>query len=116
MEQEDVKTYYLALDLKDGPKLIEEYKSYHVSDHIWQDVVQAIREDGVLSEEIYLAGTRMVMVLTTTDEFSFEEKAEKLRANSTMREWEKLMWNYQQTIPGARPGEKWVIMEKIFQA
>lgn len=111
-----MKTYYLALDLKDDPKLIQKYKDYHRPDRIWPEVLQAIKSDGVLSEEIYLAGTRMVMVLTTTDEFSFEEKAKKLRANPTMGEWEKLMWNYQQTIPGAKPGEKWVMMEKIFQA
>ena len=116
MEQVNVKTYYLALDLKDDPKLIEEYKSYHQPGRIWPEVLEAIKEDGVLSEEIYIAGTRMVMVLTTTDEFSFERNAEKLRSNPIMREWENLMWNYQETIPGAKSGEKWVMMEKIFRA
>jgi L-rhamnose mutarotase len=111
-----VKTYCLALDLKDDPKLIQEYKSYHQPDRIWPEVLDAIKAEGVLSREIYLVGTRMVMVLTTTDEFSFEQNSEMLLANSTMCEWEKLMWNYQQAIPGAKPGEKWVMMERIFQA
>ena len=111
-----MKTYYLALDLKDDPQLIEEYKNYHRSDRIWPEVLEAVKGDGVLSEEIYLAGTRMVMVLTTTDDFSLEQKTEKLQANPTMREWEKLMWKYQQAIPGAKADEKWVMMDKIFQA
>lgn len=111
-----MKTYYLALDLKDDPQLIEEYKNYHRPGGIWPEVLEAITGDGVLSEEIYLAGTRMVMVLKTTDEFSFESKAEKLRASPVMRKWEELMWNYQQALPGSKPGEKWMLMEKIFEA
>lgn len=110
-----MKTYCLALDLRDDPKLIEEYKSYHRPDRIWPEVVAAVKDDGVVSEEIYLAGTRMVMVLKTTDDFSFERKAEKLRSNPSMRAWEELMWKYQQAVPGAKPGEKWVMMEKIFE-
>jgi L-rhamnose mutarotase len=110
-----MKTYCLALDLKDDPQLIEEYKKFHQLAHIWPEVVESIKTDGVLGEEIYLAGTRMVMVLRTTDEFSFEAKAEKLRSNPKMRAWEELMWKYQQAIPGAKPGEKWVMMEKIFE-
>jgi L-rhamnose mutarotase len=29
-------------------------------------------------------------------------------------QWEKLMWEYQQALPTAKPGEKWVLMKKIF--
>lgn len=112
----NVKTYYLALDLKDDPQLIEEYKSYHRPNRIWPEVLEAINDGGVLGEEIYLAGTRMVMVLRTTDDFSFEANAERLRSNPRMQAWEELMWKYQQQIPGSRPGEKWVMMEKIFEA
>jgi L-rhamnose mutarotase len=32
-----------------------------------------------------------------------------------MQEWEALMWKYQKPVSGARPGEKWVLMEKIFE-
>jgi L-rhamnose mutarotase len=110
-----MKTYCLALDLKDDPQLIEEYKTYHRPDRIWPEVVRSIKTDGVLSEEIYLVGTRMVMVLRTTDDFSFEAKAEKVRSDPKMCAWEQLMWKYQQAIPGAKPGEKWVMMEKIFE-
>jgi L-rhamnose mutarotase len=28
--------------------------------------------------------------------------------------WETLMWNYQQALPTATKGEKWIIMKKIF--
>jgi L-rhamnose mutarotase len=36
-------------------------------------------------------------------------------ANPKVQEWEELMWKYQQDIPHAKPGEKWVLMNKIFE-
>jgi L-rhamnose mutarotase len=35
--------------------------------------------------------------------------------NPEVQQWEQLMWKYQQAIPGAKAGEKWVIMDKIFE-
>ncbi|MCX8492531.1 MAG: L-fucose mutarotase, partial [Cyclobacteriaceae bacterium] len=29
-------------------------------------------------------------------------------------EWESLMWKYQQALPLSKPGEKWRLMDKIF--
>jgi L-rhamnose mutarotase len=110
-----MKTYCLALDLHDDPDLIAEYRRYHQPDTIWTEVVTHLRDGGVLSEEIYLLGTRMVMILRTTDEFSFEAKAASDRANPKMQAWEDLMWKFQKPTPPARPGEKWVLMEKIFE-
>jgi len=36
-------------------------------------------------------------------------------ANPKVQEWETLMWNYQQPLKNAVKGEKWVLMDKIFQ-
>jgi L-rhamnose mutarotase len=109
-----MKTYCLALDLYDDADLIAEYIRYHQPGTIWPEVVAQILEGGVLSEEIYLLGARMVMVLHTTDEFSFAAKAASDLANPKMQAWEKLMWKFQKPTPQAKPGEKWVLMEKIF--
>ncbi len=110
-----MKTYCLALDLQDDPSLIEEYKEYHKQENVWPEVVENIRSTGILSEEIYLIGTRLFMILQTTDEFSFQEKVAADHANPDMRKWEALMWKYQKPLPQALPGEKWVLMEKIFE-
>lgn len=110
-----MKVYCLALDLKNDPALIDEYKRYHEPGHIWPEVIENIRGRGILREEIFLLGTRMVMVLHTTEDFNFEDAAVIGQANSHMQEWETLMWKYQQPLPQAKPGEKWVLMEKIFE-
>jgi len=110
-----MKTYCLTLDLHDDPNLIAEYKRYHQRENIWPEVVGNIKGQGILSEQIYLLGTRLVMILQTTDNFSLEAKAAADATNSKMREWEELMWKYQKPLPQVRAGEKWIPMEKIFE-
>jgi L-rhamnose mutarotase len=56
-----------------------------------------------------------MMILETTDSFSFERKAEMDQSNPKVQEWETLMWKYQQALPQSQPGEKWKRMQKIFE-
>jgi len=55
------------------------------------------------------------MVMETTGDFSFEKKGEADNNNPHVQEWEKLMWKFQQALPWAKDGEKWVLMDKIFE-
>ena len=110
-----MKTYCFALDLDDDPALIAEYKRYHQMSHIWPSVLQSVLGHGVVSEEIYQAGNRLFMILHTTDDFSLEAKQAADSANPKMQKWEELMWRFQKPLPFAKPGEKWVRMEKIFE-
>ena len=107
------RRYCLSLDLKDSPELIAEYRRYH--QHIWPEITQSIRESGIEDMEIYLLGTRMFMIMEVNGAFSFAAKAETDRANPKVREWEELMWKFQNPLPQAQPGEKWVLMERIFK-
>lgn len=103
----------LALDLKDDPALIQEYEAYHKA--IWPQVKQSILESGIEQMSIYRTGNRLFMIMEVVDDFSFEKKAAADAANPKVQEWETLMWNYQQAIPTAQPGQKWVPMKKIFE-
>jgi L-rhamnose mutarotase len=49
------------------------------------------------------------------ENFSFEAKDQADRENPRVREWEALMWKFQKALPQARPGEKWLLMERIFK-
>ncbi|MFD2571761.1 L-rhamnose mutarotase [Spirosoma soli] len=105
--------YCLALDLKDDPALIAEYEKYH--ERIWPEIDASIRESGITNMEIYRVGNRLFMIMETDATFSFDQKAAADAANPKVQEWETLMWHYQQPLPMAKPGEKWMLMEKIFQ-
>ncbi len=106
------RRYCLTLDLKNDPALIAEYKRQH--EKIWPEIEASIRESGVIGMEIYLRGARMFMIMEVRDDFSLEAKECADRENPKVREWEELMGKYQQVLPGAKPGEKWLLMEKIF--
>ena len=107
------RRYCMTLDLKDEPQLIAEYKRYH--EKIWPEITKSIKDAGIIDLEIYLQATRMFMILEVDEPFSFEKKAEADRTNPKVQEWETLMWKFQQALPQARPGEKWLRMERIFK-
>ena len=107
------RRYCLTLDLKDEPTLIAEYKRHHEA--VWPEITKSIRNAGVEDLEIYLLGSRLFMILEVNESFSFQKKAESDRNNPAVQEWENLMWKFQQPLPGTQPGEKWLLMEKIFK-
>ena len=107
------KRYCLTLDLKDDARLIAEYKRYH--EKIWAEITKSIKDAGILDMEIYLLGTRMFMVMEVDERFSFEAKARADSQNPKVQEWEELMWKFQEPLPNAKPGEKWMLMERIFK-
>lgn len=106
------RRYCLTLDLKKDAALIAEYKRFHQK--IWPEITQSIRDAGVEDMEIYLLGTRMFMIMEVNESFSFDRKASSDQNNPKVREWEALMWKFQQPLEGAAPGEKWLLMERIF--
>ena len=107
------KRYCLTLDLKDDPQLIAEYRRYH--EKIWPEIAKSIRDAGIEEMEIYLLGTRMFMIMETSDDFSFSRKQALDASNPKVQEWEALMWKFQQPLPEAKPGEKWILMERVFK-
>ena len=107
------RRFCFALDLKDDPALIAEYRKYH--EKIWTEITQSIKDSGIEDLEIYLLGTRMFMIMEVNESFSFEKKAKADQQNPNVRAWEELMWKFQKALPEAKPGEKWLRMELIFR-
>ncbi|MGX5817448.1 L-rhamnose mutarotase [Chitinophaga lutea] len=107
-----MKRYCFALDLKDDEAVIAEYEGIHRS--IWPEIHKSIIDAGITVMDIYRTGNRLFMIMETEDDFSFEKKDAMDAGNPVVQQWEALMWTYQQAIPSARPGEKWVMMKQIF--
>jgi L-rhamnose mutarotase len=105
--------YCLALDLKEDPLLIAQYKEYH--QEVWPEIVKSGKDAGIILLDIYCIGNRMVMIIEGDENFSFEKKASMDANNPKVQEWEELMWKYQKALPQAKPGEKWMLMEKIYE-
>lgn len=107
-----MKRYCLALDLKDDEELIKEYEEHHKK--VWPEIIKSIKEAGIESLDIYRTGNRLFMIMKVNEYFSFEQKSAADLANEKVQEWETLMWKYQQALPWAKEGEKWILMDKIF--
>jgi L-rhamnose mutarotase len=105
--------YCLTLDLKNDPQLIKEYEEYH--QQVWPEIIVSIKDAGISNMEIYRFQNRLFMIMETSPDFSFEKKQAMDNENPKVQEWETLMWRYQQALPGAKEGEKWQLMNKIFQ-
>jgi len=109
-----MKRYCFTCDLKNDAGLIEEYKTYHETENVWPEITKSIKDSGIISMDIFLSGNRLFMIMMTSDEFSIDRKTEMDQQNPKVQEWETLMWKYQQSIPWAEKGVKWVQMESIF--
>ena len=108
-----MKRYCFAIDLVDDAKLINEYESWHRS--CWPEIKTSIRDSGIIDLEIYRTGNRLFMIMDADPNFSLQRKWEMDLSNPKVQKWETLMWKFQQPVPWAKPGEKWVLMDRIFQ-
>ncbi len=108
------KRYCQTLDLRDDPKLIEMYKKRHTKEEIWQEVLDGIRQVGILEMEIYLSGTKLFMIVETPIDFNWDTAFETLNKLPRQQEWEEYMSIFQQSDPNATSNEKWTLMERIF--
>ncbi len=107
------RRFCLTLDLKNDAALIAEYKRHH--ENIWPEIARSIKDSGIEDMEIYLLGTRMFMIMDVNEDFSFEAKARADQSNPKVQDWERLMGTFQQMLPDSKPGEKWLLMERVFK-
>lgn len=108
-----MKRFCLALDLKDNKDMIRLYEEHHKA--VWPEVIESIKASGILAMEIYRTGNRLFMIMETSDDFSFEKKHQADAVNPRVAAWETLMSTYQLPLPWSKAGEKWMLMENIFQ-
>ncbi|MBL0269919.1 MAG: L-rhamnose mutarotase [Chitinophagaceae bacterium] len=107
-----MQRYCFALDLKEDETLIREYLVYH--EKVWPEILDSITGSGITQMEIYRVSNRLFMIMETSENFSFESKEAADASSEKVQEWETLMWKYQEAIPGGKPGEKWRLMNRIF--
>jgi L-rhamnose mutarotase len=104
--------HYYALDLRDDAEAIAEYERWHQPGQVWPEIIASIRASGVEAMEIFRTGNRLVMVVEMADNHAASRASDA--ADTKTREWEALMNRYQQRLPWAEPGQKWVPMRRIF--
>jgi L-rhamnose mutarotase len=109
-----MQRHYYALDLKDDAEAIAEYERWHRPGVIWPEIVASIRASDIEEMEIFRTGHRLVMVVQMADDCMPASEREPSSVDAKTQAWEQLMDNYQQRLPWAQAGQKWVPMARIF--
>ena len=110
-----VKRFCQTLDLKDNPALIAEYRKRHSEGEAWSEIIDGIREVGILEMEIYIVGTRLFMIVETPVDFNWDEAMARLATLPRQQEWEDFMSIFQQCSEGDKATDKWQMMDRIFR-
>jgi L-rhamnose mutarotase len=114
-EYNKFKRFCKSLELRNDPKLIEEYKKAHSKGMAWPEIIRGMREVGILDMEIYLIGTRLFMIMDTVPDFDHDKAMAELASKPRQDEWEARMSRFQDTSPEATADQKWQLIERIFK-
>ena len=109
------KRYVQTLDLRDDPEMIREYRKWHSEEYSWPEIRQGIRAVGILEMEIYILGSKLVMIVDTPADFQWDEAMNRLATLPRQAEWEAFVAKFQGCAPDARSDEKWQPMERMFR-
>lgn len=111
----EFKRYCKTLELRNDSKLIADYKKAHAKGQAWPEITNGIREVGILDMEIYLAGTRLFMIMDTVPDFDHDNAMAELAKKPRQSEWEAHMAQFQNSSAEATADEKWRLIERIFK-
>jgi L-rhamnose mutarotase len=111
----ETKRYCKTLELKNDPKLIEDYIKVHAPGAVWPEITQGMREVGITGMEIYIHNNRLFMIMETVADFDHDAAMNELAKKPRQTEWEAYVSQFQQTSSEAAAGEKWQPMERIYR-
>ncbi len=103
----------LAVDLKNDPKLIEEYLWYHSPEHFWTVIGEGIEKAGIDVMDIYQVDNRLFMICELPADVDFDEAWQRIGNYERQAEWGELMSGYQQALPGHKL--EWVRMNWVYR-
>ena len=108
------KRYVQTLDLRDDPEMIHEYRKWHSEEFQWKEIRDGIRAVGILEMEIYILGTRLVMIVDAPEDFDWKPSMDSLASLPRQAVGEAFVSKLQGCRAVARSDEKWQMMERMF--
>ena len=109
-----VKRYCRTMQLKKDDTLIREYIRRHSEGEVWTEILDGIRQVGILEMEIYLLGNRLFMIVETPVDFDWDASMARLATLPRQQEWEDYMSIFQDCNVGDTAEDKWQMMDRIF--
>ncbi len=109
-----VKRFCRTMELKNDSKLIAEYEYRHSQEESWLEILQGIRQVGILEMEIYRWENKLFMIVETPLDFDWDTAMARLATLPRQQEWEDYMSIFQQCKEGDTAEDKWKMMSRIF--
>ena len=109
------KRFCKTLTLQDDPQLIKDYKKAHSPEAVWHEITQGMIDVGILDMEIYIMGTRLIMIMDTVPDFDHDTAMNELATKPRQSEWEAYVSRFQRTSADASADEKWQLIERIYK-
>lgn len=109
-----VKRYVQTMDLENNPELIKLYRKAHSKEHFWKEIGEGIKSVGILEMELYIIGSRVVMIVDAPMDFDWDAAMKRLSTLPRQQEWEDHVAEYQKCAKGETSNEKWKMMERMF--
>lgn len=107
----DYKRYVSTLELEEDSLLIEEYKRIHGIGMCWPEIVNNMKEIGVLDMELYIMGTRAFLIMDTNLEYNPKTDNDIWAKKPREKEWQTYVSRFQKTSPDSDILAKWKSME-----
>ena len=96
-----MKSYAMALDLRDDAETIERYKEYHRA--VWDEVLDGLRSIGISKMKIFLRGNRLFMYLETPGRLRLGARLSALHRSIAAR---RRVGRANARVPADRAGRK----------
>lgn len=108
------KRYVQTLSISEDPELQELYRRCHAEENAWKEILDGIRQVGILEMEIYIHGNLLTMIVETPLDFEWDSAMARLATLPRQAEWEAHVARFQGCDPNAPSDEKWQLMERMF--
>lgn len=108
------KRYVQTLTISDDPELIDLYKKCHAEENSWKEILDGIRQVGILEMEIYIHGNILTMIVETPLDFDWDKAMARMATLPRQAEWEAYVARFQGCDPDAPSDQKWQLMERMF--
>lgn len=108
------RRYVQTLQLRNDAALIEQYRHYHSREGIWPEILQGLKDSGVVEMEIYQQDTLLIMIVELDARDSWQEVMQRMGSGPRQAEWEAFTARFQKASAQAASEEKWQLMERIF--
>ncbi|MDO7846214.1 L-rhamnose mutarotase [Hymenobacter sp. M29] len=105
----------LTANLVKNPKKQQQYLSHHATQfQKWPEVAQGFCNASFQQLLVFRQGRQLVLVISIPHGASLDELNPKTSLNNPrVDDWNALMKQYQEGLPGTKPGETWVFLKPV---